>query len=221
MSSENRTPADGELSVKLFDGRVVSGSRYLSYYIRRFQWNATYDQVSPQSLDVITWSDRDLANAIGARRKREFWEPLVGKSIKGIGRGWDLIRMSDSDWQKYQDLMRSILDGLLGFKGIGLGSLTKALHRKRPSFIPICDSVLVVALGTHAGAEAEDMIECMGNLRRVGRENNATLESLRRATNIGGGELTELRILEILHWLEWGPFRPGDEEVTNGTRFLC
>ena len=190
---------------------------YVLYYLKRFGRSSKYDGVNPDKIDEITDQDRTLANQIAARIGEKVWHPLVHKPITEIGR-WDLLCMSDLDWQARRSVIRSKLAVLLGCPGIGVARLTKALHRKRPDLIPICDRVLCKALTILQHNKADKIIECMEKLRQVGQRNLDALSKLRELTRNKGTELTELRILEILHWVEFGPFRPDEKALKQYLR---
>lgn len=181
---------------------------HLTYYLRRFSSTVRkYDGGSPSDANKITDSDRKLANLVAARMGSVLWASVVDQTIEQIGE-WDLLRMSDSEWEHRQVVTRAVLARLLSHPGMGVARLTKALHRKRPKLIPICDSVLRHALGVDAGDKADQIIECMDRLRATGRFNLRHLGELGMVSRSNGTELTELRILEVLYWVECGPFRP-------------
>ena len=167
-------------------------------------------------MDKITDEDRKLANQIAARMSKEVWSPLVynRESITEIGQ-WDLLHMSHLNWQAHRNVVRQKLKHLLGYHGVGIARLTKALHRKRPALIPICDSVLCSALGVVQADKPDRVLQCMDELQQVGRGNLDTLSKLSESTKSNGTPLTELRILEILFWVEFGPFRPDEKELAR------
>jgi len=183
----------------------------LAYYLKRFSRFPTYDGVIPSDLDQITDEDRRIANKIAARMSAKTWAPVKGRSIARIG-DWDLLNMSDLEWQSRKEVIREVLGTLLGHPGIGVARLTKALHRKRPKLIPICDSVVLEATGVEPVNEADTIIDCMDRLRVTGREQLSRLQELRESSKRLHSEMTELRILELLYWVQFGPFPPIDQE---------
>jgi len=119
----------------------------LAYYLKRFNRFRAYDGVTPSDLDRITDEDRQLANKIAARISAKTWAQITtDKSIAKIG-DWDLLNMNDLEWQSRKGVVHDVLTALLMHPAIGVARLTKALHRKRPKLIPICDSVVQNALG--------------------------------------------------------------------------
>lgn len=179
----------------------------LIYYLERFERFPAYDGVMPSDLDQITDEDRRLANKIAARMSAETWSAIIGESIAQVG-DWDLLNMGNLEWQSRKDIIHGILNALLKHAGIGVARLTKALHRKRPNLIPICDNVVLRALGVEPGNKTDRLIDCMNRFRVVGRKQSSRLNELRRLSRQLGAEMTELRILEVLYWVQFGPFPP-------------
>lgn len=181
----------------------------LAYYLERFKRFRAYDGVAPFDLDRITDEDRQLANKIAARMSAEIWAPVVRPGISAtIARvgDWDLLVMADFEWQSRKRVIHQVLDVLSNHPGIGVARLTKALHRKRPRLIPICDSVVLKTLGVYAGNTADRIIACMDKFRIVAREHMSRLQELREVSKQMQAEMTELRILELLCWVQFGPF---------------
>ncbi len=177
----------------------------LIYYLERFARYPVYDGVIPLDLDLITDEDGRLANTIAARMSARTWSTIVGESIEQVG-DWDLLRISNSEWEIHREVIRQVFCILLRHRGIGVARLTKALHRKRPKLIPVCDSVVLEALGVEPGNKADRIIACMDKLRLLGREQLMRLQELRALSRHLGAEMTELRILELLYWVQFGPF---------------
>lgn len=184
---------------------------HLAYYLKRFNRFPTYDGVMPSDLDQITDEDRRIANKIAARMSAKTWAPIVGESIAQVG-DWDLLNMSDLEWQNRKEVIHEVLSTLLGHPGIGVARLTKALHRKRPKLIPICDNVVLEALGVELGNKAGRIITCMDRFRIIGRKQLSRLKDLRELSKQLHSEMTELRILELLYWVQCGPFPPIGQE---------
>jgi hypothetical protein len=206
-------------TIVLYSAVPYQAGMHLLYYLRRFKRYHKYDGITPNSLNTITWQDRELANQIAARMGREVWNSLVGASIECI-KQLDLLHMTDTEWNRSKDCLRCALSSLFR-PGIGVARLTKALHRKRPNFIPICDSVLLRAMKVKRGDKAEDVIDCMEKLRRLTQQdpkNLSALANLSKLCHDCGIQLSELRILEILHWVEFGPFKPSPQELASYTQ---
>jgi len=202
-----RKPVAGTVSIKSEAKEIAweRGEKDLVYYLNRFNRHPKYDGVVPPDLDKITDEDRRIANQIAAKMPAETWAQIVGKSIAQIS-NWDLLNMTDSEWQSRRDVVCQVLGALLGHRGIGVARLTKALHRKRPNLIPVCDSVVQKALGADVGNKTDRLIACMDRLRTIGRKYLATLQKLQKLSKQRGSEMTELRILELLYWVQFGPY---------------
>lgn len=179
----------------------------LTYYLKRFNRFPTYDGVMPSDLDHITDEDRRIANKIAARMPAKTWAPIVGQSIARVG-DWDLLNMSNLEWQSRKKVIHDVLGVLSRHPGIGVARLTKALHRKRPKLIPICDNVVLKALGVDPGNKADRIITCMDRFRIVGQKQLPRLQELRKLSRQLGAEMARLRILELLYWVRFGPFPP-------------
>ena len=82
-------------------------------------------------------------------------------------------------WQQSRLIINEVLQPFLYLPGIRVASLTKALHRKRPYLIPVCDSVLLIIFRIQVDTmDAESALSLMDNLRDVGQTNYAALKEL-------------------------------------------
>ncbi|MCX6009592.1 MAG: DUF6308 family protein [Chloroflexi bacterium] len=197
---------------------VHQAAREMFYYLCRFRRYPQYDKVEPEEPDRITDQDRRLANKLAARMGKRVWEPLIGQSISAIEANWNLLGMTDRQWLYCAQVTSEVLSPL--FVGrVGVARLTKALHRKRPNFMPICDSVLVAALQVKSSDKATTVVQCMEGLRKVGQASSPVLTSLRNLSMDKGMEMTELRILELLYWVIFGPF--GTPQQRDSFRSKC
>jgi hypothetical protein len=179
----------------------------LAYYLKRFNRFPAYDGVAPSDLDRTTDEDRQLANKIAARMSVRTWAPVVDQPIAEVG-DWDLLNMSELEWRRRKEAIHEVLRALLRHPGVGVARLTKALHRKRPNLIPICDSVVLEALGVRTTSKVDAIIACMEEFRIIGRKHTSRLQKLRELLKQFQAQMTELRILELLYWVQFGPFRP-------------
>ena len=204
---QRRASADSPYSIDT-QAKEVSWTRAeenLVYYLNRFNRYPAYDGVVPSELHWLTDEDRQMANKIAARMSATTWAPVIGRSLAGIG-DWDLLNMSGLEWEGHREAIREVLEALLIHPGIGVARLTKALHRKRPDLIPICDSVILKALGVRSISRADAIVTCMERFRVVGLKHTSTLQSLRGLSKQLHAEMTELRIIELLYWVQFGPF---------------
>jgi hypothetical protein len=178
------------------------------YYLERFKRFRVYDGVTPSDLDRITDEDRQLANKIAARISAKIWTQITSTddSIARIG-DWDLLGMNYPEWQRRKEIIRDVISIPLSKRGIGVARLTKALHQKRPRLMPICDSVLEDALVVCFVDKADRIIACMDRLRVIGQKHISRLQNLQELSKQTKAEMTALRILELLYWVQFGPFR--------------
>ena len=166
-----------------------------------------YDYVNPPVPDQLMWEDVILANIMGARSPRHFWYNLVGKSLASIPQE-DLITMAEQHWRSCQQSVKETLQKFLDNPGIACPVLTKALHRKRPSFLPVCDSVLINdVLPASDPKKAETILAIMKVFREVGKNNLGNLQHIREflVQKNGFRDLTNIRMLEALYWMENTP----------------
>ena len=192
--------------------------REMFYYLCRFGRYPRYDIVRPDDGQRITDQDRQLANKLAACIGVNVWNSLIGRNISAIHPKWNLIHMSDEEWLHRAKITKDVLSTLF-VMGIGIPRLTKALHRKRPDFIPVSDNVLLVALQVKYEDKADGVVQCMEVMRNVARQNLHSLASLWSLCHAKGMELTELRILELLYWTVFGPF--GTAEQRTSFRIKC
>jgi hypothetical protein len=93
-----------------------------------------------------------------------------------------------------------------GVRGIGLGKLTKFLHKKRPQLVPMLDTVVVRYLRSvddlpPAGTALGELATAL--TRSFKRDLDPNLDALRavqRELAARGVELTECRLLDLLVW---------------------
>lgn len=194
--------------ISLPGGQSISQpDKEMLYYLCRFGRYPKYDKVNPDDLDRITDQDRQLANKLAARMGDGVWSLLIdkNKNISAIHKNWNLLTMTSGEWLRCATVTKEALDPLF-ITGIGVPRLTKALHRKRPNFIPVCDSILIEALKVGPCDKPTIVVQCMERLRDVGQANLSVLTDLRNLSIAKDMEMTELRILELLLWVVFGPF---------------
>ena len=177
-----------------------------------FDEASSYDVEEPDNFDKITKEDIDVINkAMGARTKWEVWEPLSDLSLEEIDVGWDLLEMSDAHWHQAQNVVADVFIEFLKSPGIGVSVLTKVLHKKRPRFIPVCDSVVVEELFKKSWdtKDAWTAVRCMEEFRSIGKSNGSVLGQIgnyltKRFFDVyyPGKSLTPLRMIEITVWLD-------------------
>ena len=162
----------------------------------------------------ITAHQVDAMNrALQTRSPVKVWENhgLLVESLeelKAIDTDWDLIAMSDEEWDTnvkgklaklYQRVMRA---------NIGASSGTKVLHLMRPRLVAIADSVVVNYLGVPTQHHVECALILAGEVRRIGRDedNASTLAKVRqhliKASVIESNVVpSACRIIDALLWM--------------------
>ncbi len=176
--------------------------------LNRYDWSrfGKFDQLQPDDFDCITEKDGQIANKLGARVKPEIWKKLCGQSIAPIKHDWDLIQMSDDQYKDSREITTCTLKQLPVIPGLAAARLTKGLHRKRPNYIPVCDSRVLKYLCLQRAKDTSSVIiNCMDSVRSIGLENRDVLKVLQDWLAAKGCHKTSLRILDILMWSEQPP----------------
>jgi hypothetical protein len=98
--------------------------------------------------------------------------------------------------------LRQLLDAFADIRGVGFSKMTKALHPKRPSLIPMLDSVVQkYLLEDDAGAQAPFGERALGLVRGYKRDldrNRPALRAVRQELARRGYGLSEVRIFDLL-----------------------
>jgi hypothetical protein len=98
--------------------------------------------------------------------------------------------------------LRQLLDAFADIRGVGFSKTTKALHPKRPSLIPMLDSVVQkYLLEDDAGAQAPFGERALGLVRGYKRDldrNRPALRAVRQELARRGYGLSEVRIFDLL-----------------------
>ena len=114
----------------------------------------------------------------------------------------DLIEMSDSEWVagSCADRVRHAMTVLNGpYRRAAV--VTKLLHIKLPSLIPICDSYVSATMGMRAG-DAESTSLLILAIRETGRANLDVLREVASRLQSIGVDRPLVRILDVLLWFE-------------------
>jgi hypothetical protein len=107
-------------------------------------------------------------------------------------------------------VLEQLFSAFAGIRGFGLSKMTKTLHPKRPSLIPMLDSVVQRHLQEDdlgpAAPFAERAVAFVRGYKRDIDGNRSALRTVRRELARRGHELGEIRILDLLIWsVEVGP----------------
>jgi len=94
-----------------------------------------------------------------------------------------------------------LFDAFADIRGVGFSKMTKALHKKRPSLIPMLDSVVQEYLTTDAtGSFGRQATELVRGYKQDLDRNRSALRELKRELASRNFQLTEVRILDLLIW---------------------
>jgi hypothetical protein len=91
-------------------------------------------------------------------------------------------------------------------KRIGLGKVTKVLHKKRPAFFPVHDSVASDFLWKnfpHRISQGSPPLRLLQQYRGIVEARRGELESVQRNVRQLGYELSMVRVLDFLVWIGW------------------
>ena len=165
------------------------------------------DEVDPSRPASFGEPDLRRANRGGGRisaaeiaaileRRRE-----IERALRAIPADASLVGTASSvPWAS----LRQLFDAFGDIRGVGLGKATKALHPKRPTLIPILDSVVQRYLkDDDPGSEApfgERAVVLVRGYKRDLDRNRATLRRVRRELAKLGYDVAEVRILDMLIW---------------------
>jgi hypothetical protein len=173
-----------------------------------------YDGLPVAADTTISESDIRVANRGGARISAAEVAALLARragleaALRRIPPTASLCDPEDEiSWAALADLYRAA-DGV---RGVGLGKLTKFLHKKRPRLVPMLDTVVVRYLrsvdelppdGTALGELATALTR---SFKRDLDPNLAAIRAVQRELAARGVELTECRLLDLFVWEHAGP----------------
>jgi cyclic pyranopterin phosphate synthase len=209
----------GSTDVILQTGQEIKNCEEKVFAFCRLDWSfRTYDLAAVPADDTLDEGQVRLANkmmarmgpsAIGAFLQRS---QAVGAQLARVP---STLHLWDADtsipWNDVAGLFRCCLA-----PGLGPARITKVLHKKRPNLIPILDSIVVRYLERTATEKrigfpndtAERMVSYVKLLRTDVERNLPTLQQLGKQVAALGGELSPLRVLDILIWAWSGEYEP-------------
>ena len=125
----------------------------------------------------------------------------IERALRAIDPGASLTRAGRSvPWMPLGRLFAAFGE----IHGVGFSKMTKALHPKRPSLIPILDSVVQTYLAADdLGAAAPFGERALGLVRGYKRDldrNRTAVRAIGRELSRRGYALTDVRILDLLIW---------------------
>lgn len=185
-------------------GRVEDPLGLALGFLERYSGAETRDLSAPMSFD-----ERDLraANRGGARiaaveiaavleRRSE-----IERVLRTIHPDASLAGPASSvPWAS----LTRLFDAFAGIRGVGFSKMTKALHPKRPSLIPMLDSVVQAYLaGDGPERTASFGLRATALVQSYKRDldlNASVLRQTRQELARRGYPLTEVRILDLVIW---------------------
>jgi cyclic pyranopterin phosphate synthase len=211
----------GSTDITLQTGQEISNCEEKVFaFCKKYWFYRAYDLVAVPADDTLDESQVRLANKMRARMEPSVVTAfLERKEAIGVqlARIPPTLRLWDSEasilWNDLAELFRCCLA-----PGLRPARVTKVLHKKRPNLIPILDSVIVHYLKRTAAKkgialpndEAERMVSYVKLLRTDVERNLPTLQHLGKRVAALGGELSPLRVLDIVIWgwsREYQPIR--------------
>jgi hypothetical protein len=184
-------------------------------FIREDGSYRVYDEPYIAQDNTLSKPDVVIANKFQARMGQLVVDAILrsagqlGASLARIPPGTSLLASAEEiPWQYLEALYAT----MLGIPEVGLPRATKILHKKRPSLIPILDSVVEAYLrsvGYVAVVEnkAKLAVELTRSYKTELDANANTLRCIRIALKKRGLDLTECRLLDYL-WAYSGTYTP-------------
>jgi hypothetical protein len=185
-------------------------------FIERDGTYQAYDLAAVKQDDVLTVADVRVGNAIIARMPARVIAAFAERALP-IEAALASIPPTSSLMASEGEIpwggLRQLLEAANGISEVGLPRATKVLHKKRPSLIPILDSVVdhylrhVEGLPRH-GDFVADGLELIRAYKRELDASADALSMIRGQLSALGFELTECRLLDIYLWAYSGTYTP-------------
>jgi hypothetical protein len=163
--------------------------------------------LDPDRRDHILDDDVTAVNTtMAARTSHNVWAQVIASDewgwLRSLDPGWDLIEMPEPDWAACGvPALLATAFGAVQRPGLHVAVVTKVLHIKRPSLIPVLDRLVLDQIGGRVTADVGSWVATIEHLRGVGRQNLAGLSLVRDhlvARGLSGRPL--VRILDALLW---------------------
>ena len=144
---------------------------------------------------------------MAARTAHARWTDLFTEGplsiLSSLGKRWDLIEATPEQWTG-ESIASHVADAIAEMWAAHRGHavITKMLHLKRPSLVPVLDSLVIDQLGGR-GKSVEQVLE---HLRSVGRSNRDALRQIQtHLVSLAGCDQrpidrTTVRILDAVLW---------------------
>lgn len=126
---------------------------------------------------------------------------MIKGLLKEVPAEW---KLADDGAQTYKEAVTCLLAGLRKVKGIGPAIATKLLYKKRPTLIPIVDSVILEFYGYRRKSPEKVSELIFGPFRYDLLNNAASLAKIKGRLEFRPGtpKLSEVRIMELAIWLQ-------------------
>jgi hypothetical protein len=194
-------------TIVLRGGAEVGNARELVLgFLEAYAGYEAGDSSGPSSFDE---RDLRLANRGGARISAAEIAAILARRVE-IERALRRIHPDASLAHPASSVpwvpLTQLFDAFADIRGVGFSKMTKALHRKRPAFIPMLDSVVQAYLASDdpatisTGSFGERATALVRSYKRDLDRNRSALHELRRELLSRGPQLTEVRILDMLIW---------------------
>lgn len=166
--------------------------------------------------DLLTETDVRTANRIVARMGQREIDLVMGRSaainakLAMVPRVADLCEPAERvPWSALMEL----IGAFEGLPGLGLPRITKILHKKRPSLIPILDDVVqkyLVSIDGEMPASplAARAVALTHSYKRELDSQHATLACVKEALASRGIALSICRLLDLYIWAYSGQYEP-------------
>lgn len=193
---------------------IAEPSLVLRFVMKDGSYRA-YDEPHVAHDNSLSLDDVKMANKIQGRMG-----PLVVQAIMRVAADVEPLLaqipaatcLMDTEISIPWNPLRRVFEIMLNVPEVGLARATKILHKKRPSLIPILDSIVEKYLQMGGGVAAQNKPELAVELMRVYKidldANSNSLRCLCHVLKRRGINLTECRLLDIYLWAYSGTYLP-------------
>jgi len=196
---------------------VIEGAQWLAEFFFRRDPSAvggmSYDawiaatQQDPERISRIIDEDVTAVNrTMAARTPHGTWAPIVADNdwswLAAIDPDWDLFELEPVVWHEAEVAarLRRAFEAIHR-PGLGIAVTTKVLHIKRPTLVPVLDSLVIAQIGGHVDDDPATWVDAIEHIRAVGRANLQQLRLVREHLHRAGlPDRTLLRVLDALLW---------------------
>jgi hypothetical protein len=189
-------------------------------FIREDGSYAKYDEPYVAQNNVLGRTEVELVKCFAARTGKAVEDRILARRAEvdsALARISAKSTLFDDIDVSLWEALEALLSVMISVKGVDISVATKVLHKKRPSLIPILDSVVQGYLLTVDHIEkiqdrGKLAVELMRSYKRDLDSNADTLRELRADLKRVGLYLTECRILDMFVWAYSGTYTPPFEK---------